>query len=164
MGTFSLCIKLDKVLGNILDLRLRARLEALPCLGTKLMNLRRLGILGLIARNLMKSMNRDKDDVIILIGQLYDLMHSALVIFHSHKTTEYTHTIIYMDNIITYSKRCKVIDGELLALFHCPSDTYTVEPVEDFVVAITADLVFIINETVMEITSGHELREYSTIL
>ena len=109
-------------------------------------------------------MNRDKYHVIILISKLHYLMHPALVILHSHKTAEHTHTIVDMNDVITYSKRSQVIDSELLTLLYRPSDIYTMEPVEDLVVAIAADLVFIINETVMKIALSDEFRENTTIL
>ena len=104
MCTFSLCIKLNKILCNILNLGLCACFEVLPCLGTQLMNLRRFGILRLITRNLMKGMNRHKDNIIILIGKFHHLMHPALVILHSDKTSEHAHTIINVNYIVTYRK------------------------------------------------------------
>ena len=50
----------------------------------------------------MKSMNRYENGIIILIYKFDNLMHSSLVILHPDKPSEHSHSIIYMDNIITY--------------------------------------------------------------
>ena len=66
------------------------------------MDLRRLGILSLIAGNLMKRMHRHKNHIIVLIGKLHHFMHPSLIILHPDKTTKNTYTIVYMYYIITY--------------------------------------------------------------
>ena len=47
-------------------------------------------------------MYRNENDIIILVDQFHHLMHPFLVVFHADKAAEYSHSIIYMDNIIPY--------------------------------------------------------------
>ena len=61
-------------------------------------------------------------------------MHPSLVVLHPYKTSEYTDTVIYMDHIVSYIESGKVIQGQLLAFFNRPPDTYPVETVEYLVV------------------------------
>ena len=91
-------------------------------------------------------------------------MHPSLVILHSDKTAEDTYSVIYMHYIITYRKRCKVIDGKLLAFIHSSSETYTMKTVEYLMVTVAADFVFMINESVMDVASRYEFRHHSPVL
>ena len=128
------------------------------------MYLRGFGILGLISGNLMKRMYGNKYDVIVLICELHHLMHTSLVVLHPHKSAEYSHTIVDMDYIIPYRKRCKVIDGKLLALVDRPPYAHTMESVEYFMVTVAAYLVFMIYESVVYVAAGNEFRYHSPVL
>ena len=74
-------------------------------------------------------MHGHKHDVVVLVCELDHLMHPSTVVLHSDKSSEDSHSIVYMDNVISYRKRSKVIDGKLLALLHGTSDTDPMEPV-----------------------------------
>ena len=91
-------------------------------------------------------------------------MHPSLIISHPHQTTEYTYSIVYMYYVVSYSERGQVIDGQLLAFLYSPSYAHTVKTVKNLMVTITADLTFMIDETIMDIAAGYELRKYSTVL
>ena len=52
----------------------------------------------------MKSVHGHKDYVIVLIHKLDHFVHPSLVILHPHQTSEYTHSVIYMYDIIPYCK------------------------------------------------------------
>ena len=112
----------------------------------------------------MKCMNGNKYDIIILVHKLHNLMHPSLVILHADKSSEYADSIIYMDYIIPYRKGCQVVQGKLLALFHRSSYADTVETVEYLVVAVAAYLIFMVYESVMDIESGDEFRQYVSVL
>ena len=91
-------------------------------------------------------------------------MHPSLVIPHTHQTSENTDSVVNMNYIITYRERCEVIYGKLLALLHSTPDCHPVEPVEDLMVTVAADLVLMIYESVMDIALRNELRHYTGIL
>ena len=91
-------------------------------------------------------------------------MHPSLVILHPDKTAEDTYSVIDMYYIIPYRERSEVIDGQLLALLDRTSDGNPVEPVEDLMVTVTADLILMIYESVMDIALRNELRHYTGIL
>ena len=112
----------------------------------------------------MKGMYGNKDHVVIPVHQLDYLMHPSLIILHSYKTAEYTHTIIDMDDVIPYRERCKVIYGQLLALLHASSYGDPVETVEDLMVTVAADLVFMVNESVMKVFLRNEFRHDAPVL
>ena len=105
----------------------------------------------------------NENNISILVHDLHYLPHPSLVILHPYETPEYSHTVIYMDHIITNIESSKVIKGKLLALFHSPSDAHSVETVEDFMVRITAYLILVIDETRMDVLSGNEFRNQSFI-
>ena len=102
--------------------------------------------------------------IVILISKLHDLMHPAPIILHPDQTSEHTHTVVDVNNIITYCKRCKVVDCELFTLLHRPSDADTMESVEYLMIAIAADLIVIVYETIMKITARYEFWKNTSIL
>ena len=91
-------------------------------------------------------------------------MHPSLIVLHTDETAENPYSVIDMDYIIPYCERRKVIDGKLLALLDRPSDAYAMETVEYLVVAVAADLVLMIDESVMDILPGYEFRKNRIIL
>jgi hypothetical protein len=110
----------------------------------------------------MQGVHGHKDDVIILICELYHFVHPSLVILHSDKTAEDTYSVIYMHYIITYRKGCKVIDGKLLAFIHTSSYVDTMKSVEYLMVTVTAYLILIIDESIMKIAMSYEFWHQST--
>ena len=59
-------------------------------------------------------MDGDKYHVSILIGKFYGLLHLAVDI-GMHQAAETTHTVVYMNHIITYVKGHQVIEREPFA-------------------------------------------------
>ena len=45
-------------------------------------------------------MNRYKHHVVVLVHELYDFMHSALVVLHAHKAAEDSDAVVDMDYIV----------------------------------------------------------------
>ena len=82
----------------------------------------------------MQGMDRDKDDVVVPVHQFHDLMDPSLVVGHFHEAAEDAHAMVDMDDVITQIEGTQVIQGELLRLFHRPSQADAVETVEDFVI------------------------------
>ena len=109
-------------------------------------------------------MNGYEYDVIVLIGNFHNLVYSSPVIAHSHETSEYSYTVINMYHVIAHIERIQVIESQLLTLFHRPSYRDSVEAVEYLVVGIDADLVVVINETVVQGFSAYEFRQYASAL
>ena len=112
----------------------------------------------------MQGMNGHKHHIIILICQFDDFMHPALVILHAHQPPEDSHSIIYMDDIIPYRKGCKVVDRELFALLYSATYADPVESVEYLMVTIATYLVFMVDETVMNVAFHNKLRKYRIVL
>ena len=104
-------------------------------------------------------MNRYKNNIVVLIGKLDHFMHPSLIIAHSDKSPEYSHSIIYMHYIVAYGKGSQVIYRKLLALLDRTSYAYTVKTVKYLMVAVTAYLVVMVDESVMYILSRNEFRK-----
>ena len=163
-GSLSFGIQADEFLGNILDLGLGIVLKRLPSLGTEFIDLGRNGILGLVSGYLMKRMHGHENHIIVLVHQFYHFMDTPLVIRHSHQTAENAHPMIDMDHIIAYIERAQIIESQLLTFLYASSDGNSVEAVENLMISVTADFVFIVNETSMYVLSGNELRHHTLIL
>ena len=164
VGCLSFRIKIDKFLGNILYLRLGIGLERLPRLGAEFVDFRRHGILGLVPRNLVQCMYGYEHYVIVLVHQLHDLMDPALVIFHADKTAEHADAVVDVHNIITDIERIEVVQCQLLAFLDGSPDAYPMEPVENLMIRIAAEFVFIVNESLMDILLRNELRHDALVL
>ena len=91
-------------------------------------------------------------------------MHPSLVIPHPDKTAEDTYSIVDMHYIIPYRKRRKVIDGKLFALLDGAPDSHPMEPVENLMVTVAADLVLMVYESIMDIALRNELGHDAGIL
>ena len=103
-------------------------------------------------------------DVIVLVHQLHDLMNPALVIFHADKTAEHADAVVDVHHIITDIERIEVVQCQLLAFLDGSPDAYPVEPVENLMIRIAAEFVFIVNESLMDILLRNELRHDALIL
>ena len=79
-------------------------------------------------------MDGHEDDVVIAVHQFHDLMDPALVVGHFYETAEDAHAMVDMDDVVAQIEGTQVIQGELLRLFHRPSQADAVETVEDLVV------------------------------
>ena len=69
-----------------------------------------------------------------------------------------------MDYIVSYIEGTEIVESELLALVHGPSETYSVESVENLMVGIAAYFVFRIYETVVNIAFSYKFRDDSSVL
>ena len=101
----------------------------------------------------MESMYGNENYIVVLVHEFDYLMHPSFIILHAHQASEYSDTVVDMDNVIPYHEGRKIIQGKLLAFFYGPSNVYPMETVEYFMVAITADLVFMVYESVMDVAS-----------
>ena len=94
-------VKLNQFLGNVLDARFGGRFQVTPGFGAQFIDARRLPFLGTETGNLVQGMHGNKDHVSPAVGEFHHFPFSAEVIFYLHQAAENTHTVIYMDNIIT---------------------------------------------------------------
>ena len=109
-------------------------------------------------------MDRHKHHVTVLVSEFHHLLYATHVIPHAHETSEYTHSVVYMHHIIPDIEGAEVIEGQLLALIHGTPQTHPVETVEYLVVGVAAYLVLRVNEPVVDILAGNELRYYAAVL
>ena len=109
-------------------------------------------------------MNRDEHHVSVLVHQFHNFMHPPLIIFHPYETAKNSHSMIDVNHVVADVESSKVVQGELLALFHCTADADPVETIEYLMIRIAADLVFMVDESGMDVLSCHEFRNQSLIL
>ena len=95
-------------------------------------------------------MDGNKHNVVVLIYKFNDFVHTPLIVLHPHESAEYSHTVVDVNDVVPYRKRCQVIDCQLLTLLHCATKTYPVKAVENLVVRVDADLVFIVDEPAVD--------------
>ena len=72
--------------------------------------------------------------------------------------------MVYMDDVIPYVESTQIIESQLFALLHSTSDADPVEPVENLMVSVAADLFVIVDETGVNILSRNEFRHNPGIL
>ena len=112
----------------------------------------------------MKCMDGNKDHISVLICKFHYFMHPALVVLHTHETSEDTDAVVDMDYVVPYREGRKVVDGQLLALLDRPADADAVETVENLMVGVATDFVFMVYETVVYVLSGNKLGKYGVVL
>ena len=164
LGSLSLRVKADEVLGNVLHLGLGARLERLPGLGAELVDARGLSFLGAIAGYLVEGVHRDENDVSILVGQFHYFFVAALVVLHPHQASEYTYAVVDVNHVVAYVYGVEVVDCQLLVLLDGTAHLHALETVEYLVVGIAADLVFVVYEAIVNILSRYEFRQQAAVL
>ena len=106
----------------------------------------------------------DEYYIAVLISEFHNLLHPSHIVPHTDKTSENTHSVVYMHYIVPYVESVKVIQRELFALVHRTPKANPVETVEYFVVGIAANLIFGVNETVVDVAAAYELRYYASVL
>ena len=91
-------------------------------------------------------------------------MDPPLVIPHLHEAAEDADAVVDMDDIIPYVEGIQVVQGQLLGLFHAPADPDAVETVEDFMVAVAADPLLLVDESVVDVPARNELGKRDAVL
>ena len=109
-------------------------------------------------------MHGNEDHVPVLVHQLHHLMHPTLVIPHSHQSSEYADTMVYMDYVVAYIEGTQVIESKLLALLHAAAYGHPVEAVEYLVVGVAAYSRLVVNEAVMQVLARLEFRKQAIVL
>ena len=104
-------------------------------------------------------MDRHENHVSPAVKEFHHFVHPAPVVFHLHKTTENTHAVVYMHDIVSHVEGAEVVEGELLGLFHRAADVHAVEAVENLMVRVAAHFVVMVDETGMDVLSLHEFRK-----
>ena len=104
-------------------------------------------------------MDRYENNVSAAVHEFYDFMDAASVVLHLYQATEYAHTVVYMDHIVSKIEGAEVVEGELLCLFNAAADPYTVEAVEYFMVCIYTDFVFLVYVSGMYVLFLYEFRK-----
>ena len=102
--SLSFGIETNQILGYILHFILRRNFCSRPGLASQFMNMRSLTVLGFIARNFVKGMNGNKNYIVVFIFQFHHIMHAAFIVRNLDQSSENPHSIIYMNNIISYRK------------------------------------------------------------
>ncbi len=57
-------------------------------------------------------------------------MYTVLVVTHPHQSAEYSYSMIYVHNIVTYIERIEIVYSESLALFNTSPYAHPMETVE----------------------------------
>ena len=109
-------------------------------------------------------MDGNQYGVIVLVYELDHLMHPSLVVTDTDKPAEDPHSMVYMDDIVSYIERSQVIYGQLLAFLDSTSYGHPMEPVEYLMVGIAAYPVLIVDESGVDVLSGTESRSDPAIL
>ena len=107
----TLGVKFDQVARNVLDMFLRALLQALPLTSAKGTQARGLAaVLRLVFRHLIQGVNRDVDSIATLVDDLNHLLILlavgcwllAVSYWHTHQTAELADAVIHMHYIVAY--------------------------------------------------------------
>ena len=140
-------IELDEVAGNVLHLRLHPFLHAFPCSTTYLVQSWRLTLLAFVFGYLVQGMNGHIDRVLVLVGDFDHLLHH-IALWHSHQTSETSHTVVDMHHIIAnlellnlFQCQCHLTPTSLVAL-----QVVLVETVKDLMIGEEANLQRMVDE------------------
>ena len=146
---FTTGIEGDELARDILHGLLRGRLELLPCPRSELVNLRRLAIARLVARDAVQRMDIDEEHIAIPIDQLDRLVHLA-VFGDLHQAVETTYTVVDVDHIVARAQLIELRHGHLLVALDLAIDAVTAVTIEDLMVGVEADFQVVIHKSLME--------------
>ncbi len=94
-------IEAYEVAGYILELALCFLLQAAPCPGAEFVDGRLHPLLSAVLRELVQSVNRHKDAVVVLVDELYHLLCGAVDV-SAQKAAETPHAMIGVHNEIAW--------------------------------------------------------------
>ena len=164
----TLGVKLDQVARNILDMFLRALLQALPLTSAKGTQARGLAaVLRLVFRHLIQGVNRDVDGIATLVGNLDHLLILlavgcwllAVSYWHTHQTAKLADAVIHVYHVVTYFKLLYLLECQrhltrtgLIAL-----EVVLMETVKDLMVGQEAGTGVSINKALVQrMVDGHK--------
>ena len=153
-------VEADEVAGDVLDLRLRALLHALPGASSEAADARRLTFLALVLRDLVQSVDRDIDDIVVVKGDLDHLLHATIGLRHADETAEAADAVVNVDHVVTHLELLQFLQREchLARAGAVAAEVVLVEAVEDLMVCEEADLQVIISKSrVQGLVHGDEL-------
>ena len=139
----------DQLARNILDGLLGGVLELLPCAVAQLVDLRRLAVARLVARNAMERMDVHEQHVSILVNQLDSLVHLAVLV-DLHQPVETPHAVVDMHHIVARPQLVQLGDGHLFVAPDLAVDAVTLVAVENLMVGIEAQLQVVVHETLVQ--------------
>ena len=156
LGGLALGVQLDEVFGYVLDLAFGAALEVFPCLAAEFVDLWRYAVGRAETGDFVEVVDAHEHHVAVAIDEFHHFFGTAAVVGHAHQSTEGSHAVVDVHNVVAYVEGIQVVKGELLCLFDAPAELYPVETVEDFVVGVAADFVFRVDEAGMDVPAFHE--------
>ena len=139
----------DQLARNILDGLLGGVLELLPCAVAQLVDLRRLAVARLVARNAMERMDVHEQHVSILVDQ-FDRLVRLAVFVDLHKPVEAAHAVVDMHHIVARPQLVQLGDGHLFVAPDLAVDAVTLVAVENLMIGIEAQLQVVVHETLVQ--------------
>ena len=140
----------DQFARNVLDGLLGGVLQLLPGAVAQFVDLRRLAVTRLVARNAVERMDVDEQHVAVLVNQLDRLLHTAVARGDLHQPVETPHPVVDVHHIVARAELVQLGDGHLLVAPDLAVDAVTLVTVENLVVGVEAQFQVVVHEALVQ--------------
>ena len=144
-------IEQDQVAGDVLDLRLRALLHLFPGAGAQLAQLGWLArVFALVFGELMKRVDADEDNIVVLVDQLDGLLCLA-VYLRANQSPELADAVIDVHNVVARGELVQFLErkADLSATSLVALEAVLVETVEDLVIGEKRHVEIVVDEALV---------------
>ena len=144
-------IEPDKVACYVLQLALGALLHAVPRSAAQLVQPRLHAFFSAILGKLVQRVYRHEDDVVVLVDELYHLLHLPVHV-GAKQSAEFSHSVVHVHYVVAHLYLVQLLqrEGELTRACTVALETVFVEAVEYLVVGKHAHALVVIYEAFMQ--------------